>query len=323
MRRIGPDDLPAGIYGLIWRHTPGLQVATLALGFVAPFVAVLPLEIQRRIVDDAIPAGDLGLLARLAFVYLALATLGAAAKFGVFVLRGLIAARVSRALRDHAMAAQAARPQAEAHRAAPVLTAVMDAEADDIGGFASEALNAPLIEGGSLVAVSGFLLVAAPPLALALIALILVQALTVVWAQQRINRLTTRRIFAVRGTNAHILSRAEGGASRHRDALAGVRRIFAVVTRLYVAKGAVKAFLKLSDTLGVAVVLGVGGAMVVSGQTTLGVVVAFLSGLTRMREPWHALLDYYRLASDARLKFALVRAAQRQEPPLDSRPDAA
>jgi ABC-type bacteriocin/lantibiotic exporter with double-glycine peptidase domain len=199
----------------------------------------------------------------------------------------------------------------------------MDAEADDIGGFASEALNAPLIEGGSLAAVSGFLLVAAPPLALALIALVLVQALSVVWAQQRINRLTRRRIFAVRGTNAHILSRAEGGPSRHRDALAGVRRIYGVVTRLYVAKGAVKAFLKLSDTLGVAVVLGVGGAMVVAGETTLGVVVAFLSGLTRLREPWHALLDYYRLASDARLKFALVREAQARAGPLDSRPDPA
>jgi ABC-type multidrug transport system fused ATPase/permease subunit len=152
---------------------------------------------------------------------------------------------------------------------------------------------------------------------------VLVQALTVVWAQRRINRLTARRIFAVRATNAHILSRAEGGPSRHRDALAGVRRIFAVVTRLYFAKGAVKAFLKLSDTLGIAVVLGVGGAMVVSGQTTLGVVVAFLSGLTRLREPWHALLDYYRLASDARLKFALVHEAQRRAAPLDSRPDPA
>jgi ABC-type multidrug transport system fused ATPase/permease subunit len=310
MRRFAPHDLPASVYGLIWRHTPWLQVGALALGLAAPLAAVLPLEIQRRIVDDAIPAGDLGLLVRLALIYLSLAALGAAAKFGVFVLRGMIAARVSRALRDHALAAQAARPPAEAHRAAPVLTAVMDAESDDIGGFASEALNAPLIEGGSLLMVSGFLLVAAPPLALALIALIMAQALTVVWAQQRINRLTTRRILAVRETNAHILSRAEGGLSRHRDALAGVRRIFGVVTRLYVAKGSVKAFLKLSDTLGVAVVLGVGGAMVVSGETTLGVVVAFLSGLTRLREPWHALLDYYRLASDARLKFALVREAQ-------------
>jgi ABC-type multidrug transport system fused ATPase/permease subunit len=314
MRKFAPHDLPASVYGLIWRHTPRLQVGALALGLAAPMAAVLPLEIQRRIVDDAIPAGDLGLLARLALIYLSLAALGAAAKFGVFVLRGMIAARVSRALRDHALAAQAARSSADAHRAAPVLTAVMDAEADDIGGFASEALNAPLIEGGSLLMVSGFLLVAAPPLALALIALVLAQALTVVWAQQRINRLTTRRIFAVRETNAHILSRAEDGPSRNRDALAGVRRIFAVVTRLYVAKGAVKAFLKLSDTLGVAVVLGVGGAMVVSGETTLGVVVAFLSGLTRLRDPWHALLDYYRLASDARLKFALVREAQAIDP---------
>ena len=55
------------------------------------------------------------------------------------------------------------------------------------------------------------------------------------------------------------------------------------------------------------VVLGAGGMMVIDGQTEIGVVVAFLSGLDRLRSPWRTLISYFRVSSDAQVRFGLMR----------------
>jgi len=56
-------------------------------------------------------------------------------------------------------------------------------------------------------------------------------------------------------------------------------------------------------------VLLVGGWLVIEGDTELGTIVAFLSGLQRVRDPWRDLVTYFRQVSDARVKYELVRAA--------------
>jgi ABC-type bacteriocin/lantibiotic exporter with double-glycine peptidase domain len=76
-----------------------------------------------------------------------------------------------------------------------------------------------------------------------------------------------------------------------------------------ILKASMKAFLKLSDNAAIFVVLGVGGLMVISGETTLGVIVAFLSGFKRVQEPWDALVEFYRNFADAHIKYGLIRAA--------------
>ena len=56
------------LYSLIARQTARLQAGTIALGLLLPPLAVVPLEMQKRIIDDAIPAGDIGAVANLAAV---------------------------------------------------------------------------------------------------------------------------------------------------------------------------------------------------------------------------------------------------------------
>jgi ABC-type multidrug transport system fused ATPase/permease subunit len=268
------------------------------------------LDLQRRIVDEAIPSGETADLLVLSAAYLGVAAAAALAKHAVFTQRGLIAARIARAIRGHAMAAQAGRSAADARGAVGSMTAVLGAEADDLGGFASEAFNTPLIEGGSLIAVSGFLLLASPNLAAVALGVLLLQATVVGIAQRRINRLTRWRINALRRANSVIAEQGAGGRSQRSEALGDFRRVYRIVVRLFLLKGGVKAFLKFSDTAATAAILGVGGAMAIAGETSLGVIVMFLTGLGRIRDPWRALLDYYRALSDARVKFALVRSAQ-------------
>ena len=310
MQRFAPADFPSTIFVLIWHHTGVLQVLGIALALIIPLLAVIPLELQRRIVDEAIPGGKMAELFTLAGAYLGIAAAAALGKYAVFTLRGVMAARIARAIRDHAMAAHAERSPAHARGAIGPLTAVLGSEADDLGGFAAEALNTPLMEGGSLLMMSGFLLWASPGLAALGLGVLLLQAAVVSIIQRRINGLTRWRINALRRANAVIADHGTGGQSLRHEALAGFRRVYHIVVRLFILKGGVKAFLKFSDTATTAAILCMGGALVIAGETTLGVIVAFLTGLGRIREPWHGLLDYYRMLSDTRIKFALVRVAQ-------------
>jgi ABC-type bacteriocin/lantibiotic exporter with double-glycine peptidase domain len=54
----------------------------------------------------------------------------------------------------------------------------------------------------------------------------------------------------------------------------------------------------------------VGGYLVINGGTTIGTVVAFISGFERMADPSRQLLAYYRLAAETQVQYRLI--AERQ-----------
>lgn len=308
--RFTTRDLPDTVYGLIWQTTLKWQVAVIVLGLAIPVLAVLPLDIQRRIVDEAIPTLDKDLLLVLVLAYAGAAVLSASLKFAVYYLRGLIQARVTRYLQIMVLDAQRHRAGLAARGAVGPVSSIVAEEAFPIGGFAAEAINTPLIEGGAMVGVAGFMLYAEPWLALVGLGAMALQAVVVPMVQQRINRMARRRVNAIRRANRDMISATDGLPGVHfHDALRESRLAYRLRLRMNILKASMKAFLKLSDNAAVIVVLGVGGLMVVSGETTLGVIVAFLSGFKRVQEPWDALVEFYRNFADAHIKYGLIRGA--------------
>src|ERR671939_11441 len=61
--------------------------------------------------------------------------------------------------------------------------------------------------------------------------------------------------------------------------------------------------------LGTAGILLVGGWLVTRGQTEVGTVVAFISGLHRVNEPWGDLVKYFQDMTNARVKYRLIATA--------------
>jgi ABC-type bacteriocin/lantibiotic exporter with double-glycine peptidase domain len=50
----------------------------------------------------------------------------------------------------------------------------------------------------------------------------------------------------------------------------------------------------------------IGGYLVINGETTVGTIVAFISGFERMAEPSRELLAYYHLASESQAQYGLI-----------------
>lgn len=311
------------VYSVILRRTWTAQGMLIGLGLALPVLAVLPLELQRRMIDLAIPARDMTLLLWLAALYLGLSVARGAIKFVVIWLRGLIAEVVARVLRVALVRARRHQGEARATASLGAAASVMTGEVEPIGAFAAEALNTPVIQGGTLVGVFGYMLGTEPVLAVVGIAALVLEAVITPVMQHWINLLTYRRIRALRIAGHGLIAASREGARRSLiQSLRQVRRTYLLRLRMNLLKASLKTIRNLIENLAEVAVLAIGAAMVMRGETELGVVVAFLSGLRRVREPWSELLSFYRRLADARIKYRLIRA-QIQPPAPEAVPGTA
>ena len=58
-----------------------------------------------------------------------------------------------------------------------------------------------------------------------------------------------------------------------------------------------------------ATALGVGGWYAVQGRIEVGTVVAFVSGLAKVNDPWGDLVNWYREMAQVRIRYGLVADA--------------
>jgi ABC-type bacteriocin/lantibiotic exporter with double-glycine peptidase domain len=309
MVRYDRKPLPESIYVLIWRRTILLQGGVILLGLTIPALSIAPLEIQRRVVDIAIPQGETALLGMLGLAFAAALMLQSLVKFTIYYLRGLIEAKITRVIRQRVIDAQARRSQAQAHGAAGSVTAIVAEEAYPLGGFAAQAINVPLVEGGALIGVFGFMAYSDMRLAAIGLGALALQAVIVPIVQQHINRMSARRVRAVRRATTDILSATDHEGAHWAWALREVRLAYRLRLRMNVFKAALKAVLKFTDKGAILLVLLAGGYMVISGETTLGIVVAFISGLKQVHQPWNEILSFYRSFADALVKYRLILGA--------------
>jgi ABC-type bacteriocin/lantibiotic exporter with double-glycine peptidase domain len=134
------------------------------------------------------------------------------------------------------------------------------------------------------------------------------QALIAISIQQRINHRISYRVKLLRQVTSRIaaedVKRAGEGVLHDFDEIYGARR------KIILFKFSSKFALNVIGALGTVGILVLGGSLVINGRTDIGTVVAAMSGLTRVAEPWRELLDFYRDLNSVRIKYELLRSAQ-------------
>ncbi len=284
-----------------------IYIALLALTVAA--LSMAPLELQRRLINDAIGAADLRLLVILATIYLAVLLLQGGLKYALRLYQGWIGESTIRHCRRHLFGVHLDRrcTDSDGENSGRAVS-IIGAEIDQLGGFVGEALSSPLVNGGMLIALFGYMLVVEPLIAGISVCFFLPQILTLPWIQKRLNRLIDRRITMLRDLGDLIASDPEESAGEDEpDGLnRSLRRIYRNRIRLYCWKFAGKALVNLMNALAPLSVLVVGGYLVIQEATTIGVVVAFITGFERMANPMTELIAYYRLAQQMRVKHEKI-----------------
>jgi ABC-type bacteriocin/lantibiotic exporter with double-glycine peptidase domain len=126
--------------------------------------------------------------------------------------------------------------------------------------------------------------------------------------QRAINQRTRKRIQILRSLSGDIVDEvAERGNGRSEASFnRRVDRIYGLNMEIFRRKFGMNFLMNLLHHLGIVGILFAGGWFVIRGQTEVGTVVAFISGLNRVNDPWGDLVNYFRDMTNARVKYELI-----------------
>jgi len=290
------------LYRFIWRNSAAQQLVVCAVALLTLPLTLAPIELQRRMIDDAIANSDLDKLVLLVGIYAVIIVLQQIVKFAYNVLRGRISESLNRIMRGRIIAHVG---EGEVEEGATV--SMLTGEVEPVGGFGGDAYAQVVTEGGVLVTIFAYMIYTEFWLAVVAIIAFIPQAIATPLVQDRINTQSAARVEEIRAVGDDVLDIKRGDDSKGNSARGRIKRIFDIRLLIFKLKFGLKALLNFLDHAADLIVLGFGGMMVIAGNTEIGVVVAFLSGLDRLRSPWRTLISYFRVQSDARLRFGMMR----------------
>jgi ABC-type multidrug transport system fused ATPase/permease subunit len=298
--------MPRTILGYVLRYTGKHQLGLALLSTVVFLLSAAPLELQRRIINDLTGKGSFRAIVWLAVLYAAVALVDQSLKLLLNMYRGWVAESSVRALRRAVFDTELGGAVASPPDAGVEIAMVLE-EAEPIGGFTGLALSEPVLQGGVLVSVLGYMLFLQPYLALLGIAFFIPQVVFVPLLQGAINRRAQARILVKRALSGEI---ADGHASPGDQTQAQrIQRIFRFNIGIYWLKYLMNLAMNMMHFLSVAVALCVGGWFVLQDRIELGTVVAIVGGLGKLNDPWGDLVSWFRELSVVRVKYRLFAEA--------------
>ena len=296
------------LFGFVWQMSARDQVFLSLLAISVFLIDLIPLELQRRITNAAVEDKDFQLVLLLCLGYIAAAALMGLLKFALNVYRGAVSERANRHLRlnENLMAMAKAKKRGDPEEEGVAISIVVS-EVEAVGGFVGTSFSEPILNGGVLLSVFGYMLVVEPLMALVALGLFIPQMLFIPLLQDAINRRTQKRIKTLRRISVDIVEEAKDAhADRERTFRRRVRRVYALNMQIFRRKFGMNFLMNLFYHFGVIGILFIGSWFVIEGETEIGTVVAFISGLNRMNDPWGDLVNYFRDLTNAAVKYRLI-----------------
>ncbi len=203
-----------------------------------------------------------------------------------------------------------------------VQASMIVAEVESIGGFVGGAVSEPLLQGGILVSVLAYMIHVDFWMAATVFLLFVPQLVFVPLMQGAMNRRTRQRVQIIRQLSISVVEGIQGHEARDRADEERIQHVFELNMGIYKFKFSMNFLMNLSTQLQIIGALLVGGWAVYAGRLEIGGVVAFISGIGRITDPWGDLVNYFRDVNITQVKYALMRDAINQQA-QDEMPDKA
>jgi len=310
--------LGRSVYAYLWRTCRNEQIKACLLVALVAFVSVLPLELQRRIVDSVVSHPDIHLLVLLGSIYLVVLVIQGGLKYVINLLKGRIQEEVARDLRRRTVERKCAISPAGSSPGAEIMNSgtvasMLTSESEDLGEFASGSLSTPLLQSTTIIWVLAYLIWVEPVIACLAVVIYAPQIFLVPKIQRSINRLARRRTQVIRklGHEAVEFENTTGDAQEKLRIRTSrlINFIFRIRMMIYRQKYFLTMLGNFLNSFGILVVLLAGGYMVINGQTNVSTLVVFMSGFQKISDPWDQLIQFYRSVSNARVTFGLLADA--------------
>jgi ABC-type multidrug transport system fused ATPase/permease subunit len=313
IRQLGaapPEELPGGVFRYVLATSGVHQPLLLALTVSVFLLEIVPLELQRRIVNDLVKDRPYSWVITLCAVYAGVVLVQGGTKLILNVYRGWVGERAVRDLRRRIHTVIEAPPTSSpAAEAQGIAVSMIVAEVEPIGGFVGGSISEPLLQGGILASVLAYLVHLDPWMALGAFALFVPQFFFVPMMQTAVNRRAGARIRILRQLGIDVIDQDN---ENFRDDHRRIDRIFDLDMGIFKLKFSMNFFMNLCSHLQIVSALLIGGWWVYTDRLEIGGVVAFISGIGRLNDPWGDLVNYFRDISVTQVKYRLLAHAVNQ-----------
>jgi len=287
------------------------QLAVLALTVGVFLLEVVPLELQRRIVNDLVKHRPFSWVIGLSAVYAGIVLIQGGTKLALNIYRGWVGERAKRDLRRRVHTfVEAPGATAPAVEAQGIAVSMIVAEVEPIGGFVGESVSEPLLRAGIMLSVLAYLIHIDPWMALTAFGIFIPQLVFVPLLQAAVNRRTGARIQVLRRLGIAMIAGAGGAddeSSRTDDRR--IEQAFALDMGIFRLKFSMNFLMNVCTYLQIISALLVGGWWVRTSRLEIGGVVAFISGIGRLNDPWADLVNYFRDVNVTQIKYRLLADA--------------
>jgi ABC-type bacteriocin/lantibiotic exporter with double-glycine peptidase domain len=314
-RSLARNGMPATLFGFVRRVSGWSQFRVSCLAVAVFVLTTAPLEMQRRILNAAVLDGNVTQVLALAVVYAGIVLTEDLVKLLMNIYRGWIGEKAVRVLRLAASALVDSMPE-QRDRAAiqGVEISLILPEPEPIGGFVGVVFSELVLQAGTLLSAFAYMFYMQPLLALMCLVIFSPQFVFVPLMQAAINRRVQSRIKVLRQASVGVLVADVGDAEVERVMKQELRfsEIFSLNLGVVKLRYSMNFLMNITHNFAKIIVLGVGGWYVINGETEVGTVVAFVSALNNVRDPWADLVNWYEDTMVTRTRYQTFVAAMAQ-----------
>ncbi|MGW8208510.1 MAG: ABC transporter ATP-binding protein, partial [Syntrophobacteria bacterium] len=314
MGKVKPPVVNRSLSSWILTSNLKLQALLLVVIVIAVFTRVLPLEMQKRIVNEAIRFGELEMLFRYCALYLAAVVLAVGLKYLINVLQNLIGEAVLADMRKKLYHHILTLPLNFFRKTQPgLVVSSLVTELATAGSFVGMAIAVPVTSVLTLLAFAAYLLWLNPLLAVISLSIYPLVLILLPRIQRRANLANKERVDVTRTLSGKIgeaisgIHEIHGNGSyrienRKYDKMVEALRKVRVSWNLY--KFGVKVLNNFFNSLSPFLIFIVGGYLAIKGRLDLGALVAFISAQEKLYEPWKELIEFYQVYQDATVRYS-------------------
>ena len=306
------------------------KLLLLLIAIVTVLIRVIPLEMQKRIVNQAISLKAFDLLLVYCGIYLAAVVCSSGLKYAISYLQTIIGQQALTDMRQELYRHVLSLPLSFFRKTQPgMVVQSFVSELATAGDFIGMAVAVPLISLLSLVAFTVYLLMLNPLLALVSFAIYPFALFVLPVLQRRANQENKKRVDASREYSGKIAEAVSGiheiqGNAAHRfesrkfDSMANKLMKIRIAWNLY--RQGIKVSSNFFSSISPFVIFLLGGWLAINGELELGSLVAFLSAQEKLFDPWRELIDVYQSYQEASVSYRRTMEYFDQQPEFELEP---
>lgn len=311
-----PPITKRSMYFWVLHKNKPLQLTMITIIVITVGMRLVPIEMQKRIVSDAIQLKKIDALIYYCMIYISAVFLAGSLKYAINILQAKVGERTLYRIRTHLYDHILTLPMPFFRRTSPgLVVSTLMAELLPMATFAGMAISAPLVNILTFFAFAGYMLYLDPLLAGLSIAIYPIEMMIIPILQRKYNSLNRQKTNGWRRTSS-IISESMTGIHEIQGNCAfsleeskfkkSALWLYNITYRLLIVKFGIKFTNNLFQSFGPFILFLVGGYLAIQGKFELGALVAFLSAYEKLYDPWKELMEFYQLYQDCVVRYKQV-----------------